>query len=204
MKAGEAADVFMDHTSTHDDIRIAGLKLFVYLYGGKEDDTLSNLRYLRYMKMASGKLIPEKLPPTERAAYFHCLRVFHQVQEWSSLNGYNFSAINWGWRIFNDILVPIMTDEPAAADELLNILRCNCQMSSQNTCGTSRCSCRSNGLKCVPACGDCRGIDCRNSETPDTSNPTNCDALDDCGNVFESILCLKFIMKTFVIFFIVN
>ena len=60
-------------------------------------------------------------------------------------------------------------------------------MSSRNTCGTNLCSCRSNGLKCVSACGDCKGSDCYNSITDEL-----CDAEDeigdfDDGNAFERL-----------------
>ena len=43
-----------------------GSRLFVILYGGKETDTLSNLRFVRFMKMASSasKNLAEMLPPT--------------------------------------------------------------------------------------------------------------------------------------------
>ena len=82
--------MFLKNDSTPEEIGEAGLKLFILLYGGKSTDSLSTLRYSKYIKMASSKLQPEKLPPTERAAHFHCLRVYHQVQEWNTLeeNGY--------------------------------------------------------------------------------------------------------------------
>ena len=40
-------------------------------------------------------------------------------------------------------------------------------MTSRNTCGTNLCTCKSNGLKCVTACGDWRGYDCNNSNFTD-------------------------------------
>ena len=83
--AREAADIILRNDPTHEEIKQAGLKLFVMLYGRKVSDTLSTLRDPRYMKMTSSKLKHEKLPPTEGAAYFHCFRVYHQVQEWNSL-----------------------------------------------------------------------------------------------------------------------
>lgn len=186
-----AADMFLKNDSTPDEIGEAGVKLFISLYGGKNNDTLSCLRYLRYMKMTSSKLQPEKLPPTERAAHFHSLRVYHQVQEWNTLEENGSEAVNWGWKLDGSVLVPIMTDEAPAPDELLNIVRCNCQMTSKNPCGGSRCSCRANGLKCVPACGDCRGTECQNFEKHDiTCDPVHVDENpndDDYGNLFESL-----------------
>ena len=59
-------------------------------------------------------------------------------------------------------------------------MRCKCKLSSRNPCGTNACTCRKNGLKCVTACGDCRGNDCKNAEDI---------ALDETeeNNVFEDV-----------------
>ena len=76
----------------------------------------------------------------------------------------------------NGAYIPIMTDAPPAPDDILNVTRCNCKISSKNPCGSnSKCSCRANVLLCVPACGDCRGVDCSNcgdfiEEEDDTEN----------------------------------
>ena len=74
--------VFARPDASQEDIGNAGIKLFTLLYGGKSGDTLQTLRYTSYMKMAStsSRIIPSKLPPTERTAYFHSLRVYLQVQ----------------------------------------------------------------------------------------------------------------------------
>ena len=84
-KSAEAkylAKEFMNPNAEQERIGQAGIKLFVLLYGGKQGDTLEVLRYSNYMKMAavSPKIVPAKLPPTERAAYFHSLRVYLQVK----------------------------------------------------------------------------------------------------------------------------
>ena len=57
-------------------------------------------------------------------------------------------------------------------------------MSSRNTCGTTSCSCRSNGLKCVSACGDCKGSYCKNSSTDEIDEEN--EDLDD-GHAFERL-----------------
>ena len=78
--AARQAAVFLKNDSTPEDIKEGDLQLFVMLYAGKVSDNLVSLRYAKYMKMSSTtELKPEKLPPTEKAAYFHCLRVFHQA-----------------------------------------------------------------------------------------------------------------------------
>ena len=80
-EARDLANIFMDDKSTQETIGKTGIDLFVLLYGGKPGDTLATLRYKSYMKMAacSSRIVPSKLPPTERAVHFHSLRVFLQV-----------------------------------------------------------------------------------------------------------------------------
>ena len=68
--------------ATVEQIGEAGTRLFVITYGGKEDDSLNSLRYTKFMEMVSSSkapLDPQKLPPTERAAHYHSLRVHLQV-----------------------------------------------------------------------------------------------------------------------------
>ena len=64
LAAREAADVFCASNATPEQIRAAGLRTFVLLYGGKDTDNLPSLRYAKYMKMAStiSSVKPKKLP----------------------------------------------------------------------------------------------------------------------------------------------
>ena len=64
-------------TSTKDDIKEAGAKLFLMLYGGKSSDSLADLRYAKYMKIVSESVT---LPPTASAAALHAYRAFYQIQ----------------------------------------------------------------------------------------------------------------------------
>ena len=41
-------------------------------------------------------------------------------------------------------------------------LDASCKTTTRNSCGTTRCSCRKQSLKCVTACGDCWGELCSN------------------------------------------
>ena len=62
------------------------------LYGGKESDTIAKLRYMKYLGMASSpKLSPERLPPSERAAYHRALDVLENV----------VNTEDWGWRVLD-------------------------------------------------------------------------------------------------------
>ena len=73
--------IFKDENASRRQIGEAGVSVFIELYGGKVGDTLGKLRYSHFTKMASTstKLVPKKLPPSERAAVHHSWRVYLQV-----------------------------------------------------------------------------------------------------------------------------
>ena len=72
---------------------------------------------------------------------------------------------DWGWRLAGASLVPVMTDQEPAPDELLMVIRCNSQAMSKNLRSGKECSCRTNGLKSAAACGGCRGTEYQNCVT---------------------------------------
>ncbi len=164
------ADIMFDEwpksNKRRDTVGSAGIQLFVHLYGGKLTDSLNSLRYAKFIEMAScGKTLEsERLPPTETAEFFHSLRVYHQLIVWKDLSSEVLDPLQWGWKLDGTILMPIMTDSVPAPDNILKFIRCRYKVSSKNSCATNACSCHKNGLKCVPACGDCRGETCNNSE----------------------------------------
>ena len=82
------------------------------------------------------------------------------------MNGTDSYKVPWiqkigGWRL-GVSLVTVMIDQESAPDELLKVIRCNCQATSKNLRSEKQCSYCSNGLKCVAARGGCRGTECRN------------------------------------------
>ena len=72
----------------------------------------------------------------------------------------------WGWRQRGDKLEAITTDQAAAPTYLLEIIRCHCK----TDCVSTNCSCKKHGLKCSPACKECRGQSCVNSLKPDVDD----------------------------------
>ena len=54
-------------------------------------------------------LEPETLRPTERAMYFHSLRVHLQVCQWKYLNLHSLKPEEWGWTFVVKVLKPIKT-----------------------------------------------------------------------------------------------
>ena len=112
---------------------------------------------------AKGEILPENLPPTERAAVQHSLRVHQQATVWSTLNEICPDPLNWGWKQEGYTYVPVMTNNDVAPADLLKFIRCNCK-SLSNMCSSMLCTCKRYGLKCVAACGRCRGEICENVE----------------------------------------
>ena len=78
-------ETLQNAAATHTEVRQAGLQLLIALYDGKPTDTLDSLRYVAYSRLVSAsldRLQPEKLPPSEKAGYFH---VHYQAVEWKTL-----------------------------------------------------------------------------------------------------------------------
>ena len=108
-------------------------------------------RHSKYLEMVcNGVILPEKLPPSERAAHFHGFRVHLQVIIWKMLDDESqLDPTEWGWKSHNGHLLPIAADNEIAPAELLKVIRCKCKMTSKNPCGANTCTCRKNGLRCM-------------------------------------------------------
>ena len=156
--------VFLQQNITPAAIIEAGEKSLVNLYGGKQSETLDELRYRLFCsKVAVGTQCIQihTLPPTSAAAKHHSLRVYYQVQEWVGAS--QLDATNFGWKLEKGKLVPITCDLPAAPSELLKIIRCECK----GNCDSNRCSCFRLGIKCSPGCENCCGTSCSNTPALD-------------------------------------
>ena len=124
--------ILNDIEATPDTVGTAGCQLFVLMYGGNRIESLNTLRYVKYMEMvaSSKKIEPQKLPPTPRAAYFHSLRVHHQIMIWKDLS-VDIDPTKCGWKLDGKSLQPIMTDlEPAPEFIIFNNM-CSCSCYSQ-------------------------------------------------------------------------
>ena len=92
------------------------------------------------MMAKSNKVVPQRLPPMERAAHYHSLRVHLQVVRWTVLSNDMLQANEWGWNMANDYLGPVMTDRAAAPAKVLQFIRCMCKLTGKNPCGTKQCT----------------------------------------------------------------
>jgi hypothetical protein len=110
------------------------------------------------------------------------------------------NALDWGWKIENDLYVAITTDLKPAPDDILNVISCKCRMLKNNACSSQVCSCRKHGLKCVVACKHCCGKVCtnaehRSSDVPETAElKANIDEPDEEENVRIVIDDLEFMV----------
>jgi hypothetical protein len=167
------------------EVDAIGCRIMVQLFGGKAADTLSGCRKRQLMtKVKSSKTFvsPERLPPTASATKYHSLRSYLQVRIWQCTAN-DLNPADWGWSKMSGEYVPMTTDLTAAPETLLNVIRCNCHTG----CSTMRCSCKSNGLKCSVACGDCQETVCQNSEnvvyseysTTDEESDISCEDADN-------------------------
>ena len=180
-----AIDTVQDTNATQIEVAEAGMQLMVMMYGGKQSDKLNEMRYTTYCHLAATSTSspkPEKLPPTERAAFFHILRVHIQAVRWKTLNADELDPLDWGWKIENGKLIPIMTDQQAAPDSLLNVIRCKCKTG----CTSNLCSCRKNGLMCVSHCTNCHGLGCSNAEVVSENDSDDDFAHDEDGDFDDS------------------
>ena len=129
------------------------------MFDGNGMDPLASLRYRIFVKKitsAKSFVTPERLPPTASSTKFHCLRTYYQIMVWMEKEG-GIDVINWGWKLEDNKLVPIMTEMKAAPDNLLKMIHCNCKKGCQ-----PRCSCRKYGLPCHAGCGPCQTDACDN------------------------------------------
>ena len=100
-------------------------------YKGGPGNFLSELRYNTFMRFAATAISafkPQNLPPTDRAAYFHSLRMNLQVIEWKSLMNVILPAEEWGWRLQHGMYEPVIIDMSPAPQKILKCVRCNCKL----------------------------------------------------------------------------
>ena len=112
--------------SHHKMIGETGCKFAVISYNGKVRDTSSSLRYARFMEAITtcSSLEPYILPPTERAIYYHSLRVHLQIILWKTLDIHCLNPSKWGWYQQDGVLKPVKID----LDPALELLNAVCKM----------------------------------------------------------------------------
>ena len=74
----KAAEVFDSTLSTSTQIELAGERVLVVMYGGKNNESLNSLRHRKYCEKLASSLAsvdPKGLPPTSAAGKYHSYKV---------------------------------------------------------------------------------------------------------------------------------
>ena len=101
------------------------------------------------------KDVVRKLPPAWLmfSLMFSHLLLLHQnfIASGYSTRFANGKAIpnEWGWEETDMVWSPISTDVPPAPEDLLKVIRCNCN----TDCSSQGCSCKKHVMKGFLACG---------------------------------------------------
>ena len=145
---------FLDPTTSLQIIKNLGVKLIRMIYTQSPDTPLSSVRHKTYIKQCfSGKIKPERLPPTKEAAAQHCLRAFQQCREWVILDTDLVAGpFGWEWDISRKMFIPVYSQSPMAPSELETFVSCGCE----GSCSKNSCSCFKNSVRCIASvCRNC-------------------------------------------------
>ena len=151
-------DVLNSPDSTSEEICKAGIAIFQFIYNAPHTD-LHLTRFHMYSQSAkNGVIKPELLPPTKGCAIQHSLRSYLQNQDWIELKSMSRNPKKYGFKIGKNGYEPITTLDEWAPEHIKKLISCKCK----TPCDTNRCSCKKAGVKCISACGVCKGVDCKN------------------------------------------
>ena len=101
---------------TYHIIKDLGTKAMTVMFGNDCSSNLETLRYNTLVKKnttAKSFVHPERLPPTLSSIKFHGLRVYYQIMVCMGTDD-GMDALEWGWKVDNNQMVPIMTDMKVA------------------------------------------------------------------------------------------
>ncbi|KAJ8896093.1 hypothetical protein PR048_001435 [Dryococelus australis] len=142
----EKALLFCTSGLSQSDVEQIGCSVMVYLFGGSSGDSLNYCScwlFLEKVMVSKNFVKPERLPPTQSAAKYHCFRVYYQMCVWRKCC-FDMDPTERRWYLRNN--------------------KCT------TGCSTMRCGCRNRGLPCASACGDCQIFNCDNSTSPYEDN----------------------------------
>ena len=91
------ADNFYNDLISPQEVGNATIRFFESLHSAS--DNMSKIRKMKYEEMVMSdrsNIDPSLLPPSPRAAFYHGLRVYHQVKIWRDLKDSDFMPLHWG------------------------------------------------------------------------------------------------------------
>ena len=90
-----------------------------------ESDLSLQCRYVRYEEVTeNGETNPERLPPTERAAFYYTLHVHLQMILWGTLDANFKDPLDWAWAFSHGTFKPVLMSLKIAPDARLDPVRC--------------------------------------------------------------------------------
>ena len=126
------------------------IKFTCNMYAPSKKSSIADIRWWLFHKKGFQS---EKLPPTEAALILSIKRSHYQSYIWSSdmtAVPQELDALDYGWKLENNLYVPCTTTLPPAPDAVIELVKCGC---SKTNCGTERCTCKKNSLRCTELCG---------------------------------------------------
>ncbi len=137
-------------------------------------------------KAAAGVIKPEILPPTEGAAALFAYLPANLGLDAVWNHGLGSQQL---WKDSRESrLWPVYNQLPMGPEELLEFTSCNCR----GDCSNRHC-CRKNEVKCISACGNCKGITCKNC-IDDKEEPEEDSDLDS-WSVFDCFYITAFLIN---------
>ena len=138
---------------------------------GTKYSRASSLRWHLFKTMKPEQGV-DRLPPTQGAWKQYILRPHLQARIWAQDLIEKPSIpdpLTLGWRNESDRLIPVLSNEAAAPDCVLELVKCGCGANNQAApmkC-TGRCSCKKHNLACTELC-QCGHEDdvCANTSSP--------------------------------------
>ena len=157
----EKSSVFYDKNAAKEDVKMEGEALMLSLFRKGTGKSLGDLRAKMFSEKVKNNnhVKPQSFPPTTDATTLHSLRVYHQIQSWLCND---IDPTNWGWRVADGKLVPVMMTQEPAPGYLLKYVRCSCKEGACHE--NSRCSCQKYGIQCTLSCSNCNGVSCQNPQ----------------------------------------
>ena len=75
---------------------------------------------------SSSATVKNQSLPLNEGAIIHTYWVYFHLQESNTIMESTLDPKDWGWWLKGASLVPVMTNDEPAPEELLKIIRCNC------------------------------------------------------------------------------
>ena len=155
-----------EEEATDSDLIETGNNFFLALYGQKKSTSLNEARHNIFFKRKNPPKL-KCLPPTNANLALHIKRAHLQAMLWKAADKCDPPHVDikfYGWEIdANSDVMPMLSKNPIAPKQLLDIISCNCRAAGKACAG--RCGCNKNGLACTKYCFCEGGDDCFNPLT---------------------------------------